>query len=303
MEFLSCSPISWEFLILVGIISYLVFCVFLYLYFTKRKRRRVIDLELGVGPVRPQFVLFGSSIVQYCYYEGWGATLSHLYARKADIVLRGYAGWNSRRALQVVDEVFPKNATEQPSLVIVYFGGNDSIRPHPSGLGMHVPLPEYIENMRKIAIHLKSLSKKTRTIFLSVPPINEAQIPENSDPEGNPLKTNESCRIYSEACLKLCREMNVKAIDLWSAIQKRDNWRDVCFIDGVHLSEEGSKIVVKEILKVLKEAKWEPSLHWKLMPVEFGEDSPYDPIGPDGKPVNISNVPFPWPASSMEEWD
>jgi hypothetical protein len=36
----------------------------------------------------------------------------------------------------------------------VYFGGNDCIRPHPSGLGPHVPLEEYIENMRKIAIHI-----------------------------------------------------------------------------------------------------------------------------------------------------
>jgi hypothetical protein len=32
--------------------------------------------------MRPQFVSFGSSIVQHSYYEGWGATLSHLYARK-----------------------------------------------------------------------------------------------------------------------------------------------------------------------------------------------------------------------------
>ena len=48
-----------------------------------------------------------------------------------------------------------QNATEQPSLVIVYFGGNDSLLPHPSGLGQHVPLQEYIQNMRKIAIHLQ----------------------------------------------------------------------------------------------------------------------------------------------------
>ncbi|KAJ1377565.1 SGNH hydrolase-type esterase domain [Sesbania bispinosa] len=251
--------------------------------------------------MRPaKFVLFGSSIVQYSYYEGWGAILSHLYARKADIVLRGYAAWNSRRGLQVIDKIFPKNATEQPSLVIVYFGGNDSTRPHPSGLGPHVPLEEYIENMRKIAIHIKSLSEKTRIIFLSTPPINEAQIQDNSDPLGQPLKTNETCRIYSEACLELCREMNIKAIDLWSAIQKRDDWRDVCFIDGVHLSIEGSKIVVKEILKVLKEAEWKPSLHWKSMPGEFGEDSPYDPVGPDGKTtINVSNIPFP----EDIEWD
>lgn len=48
-----------------------------------------------------------------------------------------------------------QNADEQPSLVIVYFGGNDSIHPHASGLGPHVPLEEYIENMRKIILHLK----------------------------------------------------------------------------------------------------------------------------------------------------
>jgi len=43
----------------------------------------------------------------------------------------------------------------QPSLVIVYFGGNDSIAAHSSGLGPHVSLDEYIGNMRKIAEHLK----------------------------------------------------------------------------------------------------------------------------------------------------
>lgn len=48
-----------------------------------------------------------------------------------------------------------QDAVIQPSLVIVYFGGNDSMGPHSSGLGPHVPLPEYVENMRKIAIHLK----------------------------------------------------------------------------------------------------------------------------------------------------
>ncbi|XP_027352376.1 GDSL esterase/lipase CPRD49-like isoform X2 [Abrus precatorius] len=205
------------------------------------------------GATRPQFVLFGSSIVQFGYYEGWGATLSHLYSRKADIVLRGYAGWNSRRALEILDKIFPKG-----------------------------------------------LSTKTRTIFLSTPPINEAQIHENCDPEGHQLRTNEACRIYSEACLELCREMNIKAIDLWSAIQKRDDWQDVCFIDGIHLSAEGSKIVSKEILKVLKESEWKPSLHWKEMPSDFAEDSPYDPVASDGKTtINLSDFAFP----SDEEWD
>lgn len=36
-----------------------------------------------VGPIRPQFVLFGSSVVQLSYSdEGWGAILTDIYARK-----------------------------------------------------------------------------------------------------------------------------------------------------------------------------------------------------------------------------
>lgn len=51
--------------------------------------------------------------------------------------------------------MFVQDATVQPSLVIVYFGGNDSARPDPSGEGPHVPLDEYVENMKLVAIHLK----------------------------------------------------------------------------------------------------------------------------------------------------
>ncbi|KAF5750830.1 GDSL esterase/lipase CPRD49 [Tripterygium wilfordii] len=236
-----------------------------------------------VGPVRPQFVLFGSSIVRLSYSEqGWGAILADIYACKADIILRGYSGWNSRRAVQVLDQVFPKNDAAQPSLVIVYFGGNDSIQPHPSGLGPHVPLPEYIENMRKIALHLQSLSEKTRIIFLSAPPVNEKSV---RVVFGDINRTNELCRIYSEACLELCKglDVNVKCVDLWTALQQRKDWSTACLTDGIHLSCEGSKIVVKEILKVLRDAEWEPSLHWKALPTEFPEDSPCYPVGPDGK--------------------
>lgn len=39
-----------------------------------------------VGPRRPQFVLFGSSIVQMSYnVGGWGAIFADLYARKVQI--------------------------------------------------------------------------------------------------------------------------------------------------------------------------------------------------------------------------
>ncbi|XP_048320152.1 GDSL esterase/lipase WDL1 [Ziziphus jujuba] len=250
------------------------------------------EIEI-VGGWRPLFVLFGSSIVQQSYgNQGWGAVLTDLYARKADILLRGYSSWNSRRAVEVLDKLFPKGAERQPSLVIVYFGGNDSIHPHPSGMGPHVPLPEYTDNMRKIASHLKSLSDKTRVIFLSSPPVNEDKIRATWSSKLAPVeRTNESCRIYSEACIEVCREMEVECIDLWSALQSRDDWLTACFTDGIHLSAEGSKIVAKEILRILREADWKPSLHWTTLPTEFGEDSPYDLVSADGKKtVNVAEA-------------
>ncbi|CAA6655153.1 unnamed protein product [Spirodela intermedia] len=246
-----------------------------------------------VGPNRPLFVLFGSSIVQYSFSNsGWGAGLADFYSRKADFLLRGYQGWNSRRAVEVLDEVFPLDASVQPSLVIVYFGGNDAMGAHPSGLGPHVPLQEYVENMRKIAYHLKSLSSTIRIIFLSCPPVNEEKIRQTSSPFLSPLlRTNEFCRRYSEACIELCKEMDLKVVDLWNAIQRISDWENVCFTDGIHFSSEGSKVVEKEILKILKEADWEPSLYWKSLPTEFAEDSPYDLVAVDGRStVNISEM-------------
>ncbi|KAL3617512.1 GDSL esterase/lipase cprd49 [Castilleja foliolosa] len=254
-----------------------------------------------VGPGRPQFVLFGSSIVQMSYnLGGWGSVLADLYARKADVVLRGYSGWNTKMALKILENVFPKDAAVQPSLVVLYFGGNDATNPHPSGLGAHVPLPEFVDNMKKMIVHIKSLSDKTRIICLTSPPVNEAKVREIF---GNGLddqaRTNEGCRIYSEALEELCQEMDVEAINLWTAIQQRDDWANACFIDGIHLSAEGSKIVVKEILRVLKKVDWEPSFYWLSMPPEFAEDSPYYVVGPDGKTTfNVSGHVCTW----QREW-
>ncbi|VAH92556.1 unnamed protein product [Triticum turgidum subsp. durum] len=219
----------------------------------------------------------------------------------ADIVLRGYIAWNSRRALQVITKIFPKDSAVQPSLVVVYFGGNDSIAPHPSGLGPHVPLEEYMDNMRKIGEHLKSLSDKTRVIFLSCPPLNEELLKKSTSTALSEIvRTNETCRLYSEACISVSKEMGIKVVDLWNAMQKREDWATACFTDGLHLSEEGSNIVVEEILRILKEAEWDPCLHWKAMPTEFGEDSPYDLVASSGKStIN----PSEWTFHRKRSWE
>lgn len=104
------------------------------------------------------------------------------------------------------------------------------------------------------------------------------------------LRTNELSRLYAEACVEICKELNIKVINLWSVLQKQNDWSTVCFTDGIHLSPEGSKMVAKEILAILEETDWEPNLHWKSLPSQFSEDSPYDLVADDGKTtLNVSD--------------
>lgn len=51
---------------------------------------------------------------------------------------------------------------------------------------------------------------------------------------------------------------------------------------------------------MLKEADWEPHLHWKSLSTEFAEDSPHYTLCPDGKTtLNVSNNNFHWETN----WD
>ncbi|XP_057808134.1 GDSL esterase/lipase CPRD49-like [Salvia miltiorrhiza] len=256
-----------------------------------------------VGPRRPQFVLFGSSIVQISFKaRGWGSILADLYDRKADIILRGYSGWNSRMAVEVLNQIFPQDAAVHPSLVITYFGGNDAMRPHPSGVGPHVPLAEYVGNMKKIALHLRSLGEKLRMIFLTCPPVHEEMV---VGYYGNMFdkqeRSNEACRVYAEALVALCKEMDIEVINLWTAFQHRDDWGPAYLSDGIHLSDGGSRVVAKEILKVLRDAEWEPSLYWLSMAAEFSDNSPYYSVASDGETtVNVSDTIAEWKMEWME---
>uniref|UniRef100_A0A7N2L522 Uncharacterized protein n=1 Tax=Quercus lobata TaxID=97700 RepID=A0A7N2L522_QUELO len=44
------------------------------------------------------------------------------------------------------------------------------------------------------------------------------------------VRTNELCQRCSDACVKLGREMGMKVVDLFTALQKKDDWMDACFI-------------------------------------------------------------------------
>uniref|UniRef100_A0A0D6R747 Uncharacterized protein n=1 Tax=Araucaria cunninghamii TaxID=56994 RepID=A0A0D6R747_ARACU len=239
------------------------------------------------GHQRPLFVLFGASLTENSFQPGgWGASLADYYSRKADILLRGFRGWNTRRAVAVLEKFFPKDYPSQPALVIVFFGVNDAAFPLPSGKGQHVPLPEYKANLRQICAHIKGLSDTSRVVLITPPPVFEearrahARRKWGSQAGSYPDRTNERAQGYAEACLEVAKEMDVGAVDLWNAIQTTRDWETECLSDGLHLSPIGNQILLEELLKVLKSANWVPNLHWESLPNDFDETSIYDYVHP-----------------------
>ncbi|CAL9241701.1 unnamed protein product [Arabidopsis halleri] len=210
--------------------------------------------------MRPKIFLFGDSITEESFSDGgWGASLADLLRRKADMVLRGYSGYNTRWALKVVERVFPKaeeDGRDSPAAVTVFFGANDACLPERCSGFQHVPLNEYKQNLRSIISFLKNRWPQTAIILITPPPIDEEarlRYPYIENTTGLPERTNEVAGLYAIACITVAEECQISVIDLWSNMQQIPNWQTECLWDGLHLSRVGNKVVFEEVAKKLKE--------------------------------------------------
>ncbi|GER24476.1 SGNH hydrolase-type esterase superfamily protein [Striga asiatica] len=107
--------------------------------------------------MRPKIYLFGDSITEESFSDGgWGASLADHFARTADIVLRGYSGYNTRWALKIIERVFPSTEIEKEAAAItIFFGANDACLPDRSSKFQHVPLEEYKQNLQALIAYFK----------------------------------------------------------------------------------------------------------------------------------------------------
>lgn len=82
---------------------------------------------------RPAVLLFGDSLTERCFDAegGWGAALAHRLARKADVLSRGFGGYNSRWAALALEEVLSQlaDARQRVLLATLWLGANDAALP------------------------------------------------------------------------------------------------------------------------------------------------------------------------------
>ncbi|KAK7467079.1 isoamyl acetate-hydrolyzing esterase [Stygiomarasmius scandens] len=219
--------------------------------------------------VQDVIMLFGDSITQGGWepgVDGFGQRLSHVYARKLDVINRGYSGYNTEWAIPVFEKSFATRDQQKYApkvrLLVVWFGANDAcIKPSPQ----HVPLPKFISNLKHIVNLVQSpdsdhYSPDTRIILVTPPPVNTIQRKEDLESRTPPLALDrlfETTQQYAEAVKDVGREVKVPIVDIWTrmweAAGKTEANLSNYLNDGLHLNKAGYELMYEALMETIRD--------------------------------------------------
>lgn len=185
---------------------------------------------------RPKVLLLGDSITQQAFsveHAGFGAGLSDWFRRSADVVNRGFSGYNTRWARWMLSRLLPPSKTSNLLLCTVFFGANDSVS---EGETQHVPVAEYKENLVRIVVHLREITPSTVILLVTPPMVDSSQWPTRS-PDKAAQYAEAVREIYSD---ELARGERIGILDL-----KHLTLADLR--DGLHLNQSGNAKVLETI--------------------------------------------------------
>ena len=240
-------------------------------------------------PARPRFVLFGDSITQQAFdvdRRGWAAQLANRYARRVDVVNRGYSGWNTSWALYVQDALFRADGdTQGPLLATVMLGSNDMAENEHQG----VDVETYEANMDKLLQGFAALPPAARpqhVVVLTPPPVDEDAWRKyrEATSSGAVDRHNERAKLFAEASVRAANRAKVPVIDLWTGMQlamPNGAWKKA-LTDGLHLDAAGNDYLFRSLVALLDA---NPALHVDAIAPDAPLDMYKTHVVPD-KPIS-----------------
>lgn len=233
---------------------------------------------------RAKILLLGDSITQMSFSPslcGWGVYIADRYQRRADVLNRGYSGYNTDWFLRLMatdagraDILDDHRENSNVCLVTIFFGANDASDPILNAR-QHVPLTKYESNLKDIVTLIRTnFGEDVGIILISPPPIcHEGRLRFQKElykdkATGKLERTLELSGTYAKCGAKVANEMNIPFIDLWTNMQftstgvERTNWREF-LSDGLHLSTLGNQFlgeaVINEIDKSFPQLSVKPT--------------------------------------------
>ena len=223
---------------------------------------------------RESILLFGDSITELSVDPsgGFSSSLAYAYRRKADVVTRGFSGYNSRHAIAIAPLVFSSKARHLFSTI--FFGANDSSSIHPFKISdapehdkpsQHVPVDEFEKNIEETITHaLQATRADGCVIVISPPPVNKLKWPDRG---------NFNVESYTAAVARVAQTVHaslsststakVLHLNLFKAMYSGSSDIVECdsvtspyehyLSDGLHLSPEGNNLVSDMIMSLVRE--------------------------------------------------
>ena len=246
--------------------------------------------------IRPAIVLFGDSITQQGFgwtgaAAGWASLLARDYSRRADVLNRGFSGYSTRMALDLLPGIFPgagagagagaPDVTRGEVLfATVFFGANDAALP---GERQHVPPEEYARNLRLIVDHVRGSGTPGRTapgegegegggggggggggcpasvpvILFTPPPVDaDAWYAARGEPEDKERandRANDNSRMYGDLVKEVGRETDCPVLDVFDLLGGNGPVEEFGkhLRDGLHLSESGNVLAYEGLMDLI----------------------------------------------------
>ena len=196
----------------------------------------------------PTALLLGDSQTQLaCEADGWAQSLAEHFVRRADIVNRGFSGYNTRMIQTVLPDIFTPEALKRAKVVCIFLGSNDASM-EDTNPEQAVPAEEFGENLLKIISYLLSNGvPKEALVIISPPPILPekwtAALNLRPGPTLPNCKSNDLTRTFAKECGEVAKRYNLTFVDLFSHMMDPVNKINLntALCDGLHLGKEGHR--------------------------------------------------------------
>lgn len=202
---------------------------------------------------RPTILTIGDSITEGGLDPegGWTVRLASAYARKADVVNRGFGGYTTATMLLSLPEILQSTSSQQIALATVWLGANDASMPDRANAAAHVPLDVYARNLVAIVQQLQAAGVQN-ILLVTPPPVNEAAPGAILPGESSPNRTFKFTARYAAAVRSIASQLSLPLLDVWKLFTQQQGWQQLLRTDGLHLNLDGQKAVFEELMKVVE---------------------------------------------------
>eukprot|EP00795_Rhopilema_esculentum_P016604 gene16604-8031_t len=197
----------------------------------------------------PKVLLFGDSLTQRGFHDGgWAIKLMEYFERKCDFLNRGFSGYTSRMCRVILPNLLHRDGHKNESLyaATILIGTNDAVLEDKDDRA--VPLDEYKDNVKYIISKIESYGvPRERIILVTPPPMDIAAWTGYAREKDFAVAfSEEKLAPYVNACLTIADEMNMRRVNLWEDMLKKEDWREF-FNDGLHFNNKGHMFVFQEL--------------------------------------------------------